>query len=68
MKITNVSQLSGKKHTRDIPVTEEQIAAWKASGAFIQDALAFLSDDDREFLLTGITPDEWDAALGEDDA
>jgi hypothetical protein len=26
----------------------------------IQDFLPNLDDDDREFILTGITPDEWD--------
>jgi hypothetical protein len=29
------------------------------SGELIQDAFPFLSDDEREFLLTGTTPEEW---------
>lgn len=29
-------------------------------GLLIQEALEFLSADEREFLLTGLTPDEWD--------
>lgn len=35
-------------------------------GALIQDAFPFLSPDEREFLLTGITSSEWDELFGED--
>lgn len=38
------------------------IAAWE-EGAFIQDALPWLPAADREFIMTGITPEEWDAAF-----
>lgn len=43
--------------------------AWDAwqQGAHIQNALPLLTPDEREFLLTGMTPEEWDAAFGEDD-
>ena len=31
------------------------------NGAFIQDALPMLSDSDREFILSGISPKGWEA-------
>ena len=31
-----------------------------ANGALIQNAFDFLTPDEREFLMTGITPEEWD--------
>jgi len=62
MLITKQSALSGKTHTKDIIVTQEQIDAWKG-GMMIQDAMPNVSDDDREFLLTGITPDEWNGVF-----
>ena len=65
MLITRRSPLSGKVNTRDIPVTEAQLANWEA-GMLIQNAMPNLSADDREFIKTGITPEEWDAALGEE--
>jgi len=37
-------------------------------GALIQNAFPFLSLDEREFLLTGMTPDEWDEICGEEDS
>ena len=38
MLIEKQSLFSGKTHTMDLPVTQEQIAQWEA-GAFIQDVL-----------------------------
>lgn len=32
---------------------------WQMRGQYIQDAFRELSNAEREFILTGITPDEW---------
>ena len=65
MLIERKSMVSGKVHAMDLDVTQDQIAAWN-SGMYIQDAMPQLSDDEREFMMTGITPEEWDATFGED--
>jgi len=65
MQVTMTSMLSGKRHTCEIPVTEEQFYAWKG-GELIQNAMPNLTPDQREFLMSGVTPEEWDAAFGED--
>lgn len=62
MKITRKSQLTGVIRTREIDVTEEQLQQWKA-GRSIQWLLPHLSAEDREFLLTGATSEEWDEAF-----
>ena len=59
MKMAMKSMLTGNIHTRDIDVTYEQLDAWVADGTLIQEALPHLSADDREFIKTGITPEEW---------
>tara|TARA_B100000029_G_scaffold473283_1_gene514526 strand:+ start:1311 stop:1484 length:174 start_codon:yes stop_codon:yes gene_type:complete len=51
---------TGKEHTLEIPVTEDQLNAWK-NGKLIQDAMPNLTPDQREFLMTGSTPQEWDS-------
>jgi hypothetical protein len=56
--------LSGKTRTLQIPVTQEQLDAWN-SGMLAQHAMPHLSEDEREFIMTGITADEWDNAFGE---
>lgn len=63
MLITRTSPFSGKTTTREIPVTEEQLARWN-NGTLIQNAMPNISADDREFLMTGITPEEWNEVFG----
>jgi hypothetical protein len=66
MKITRTNPVTGKQITRDIPVTQAQLDAWN-QGKLIQDAMPNLSADDREFILTGILPEQWeDMFKGED--
>ena len=60
MKITRASELTGVTRTLDIPVTDDQIQAW-LDGMLIQAAMPNLDADQREFVKTGITPDEWDS-------
>ena len=67
MQITRTSILTGIEHTREIPVTQEQLSHWETSGELIQNALPDLSADDRECLLTGITPEEWNEEFPEEE-
>lgn len=60
MQITRTSMLTGITRTIDLPVTPGQIARWQGS-TLIQTVMPDLSADDREFIMTGITGDEWDA-------
>lgn len=63
MQITKRSIFSGIENTREIDVTEEQLDKWQG-GAFIQNVMPHLSADDREFLMTGVTPEEWSRMFG----
>ena len=58
MQIAMKSMLTGNITTREIPVTDEQLMQW-SQGALIQDVMPDVSADDREFIKTGITPEEW---------
>ena len=66
MMVTRKSMLTGKEHTREIDVTNRQINDW-LGGTLIQNAMPHLSPEDREFIKTGITPEEWDYAFPSDD-
>ena len=59
MKIERTSAMSGVTRTLDLPVTQEQLDAWKG-GELIQRAMPHLTADEREFLMTGITAHEWE--------
>ena len=58
MLIKRRNPFNGKINVMDIPVTEEQLAAWD-SGTLIQNAMPNLTPDQREFIMTGITPEQW---------
>ena len=60
MQITRRNPFTGEHHTMDIAVTEQQLQAWKG-GQLIQNAMPNLTDDEREFIMTGILPAQWDA-------
>ncbi len=63
MKFTRISLISKQETTRDLPITPEQLAKWKA-GALVQDAFPNLTPDEREFIKSGITAEEWDEIFG----
>lgn len=63
MLIEKRSMFTGKVHVMDLDVTHEQIARWQG-GELIQRVFPHLSPDEREFLMTGVTPAEWEAAFG----
>lgn len=64
MKIVRISPFTGKVHTKEINVTQEQIDAWE-NGTLIQNAMPHLTAGEREFIKTGITDEEWDNLLGD---
>lgn len=68
MIITKVSAITGVTHTRDVPITLKEYSDWVSTNELVQYAFPNLSSDDREFLLTGSTPEEWDSLFNEDDS
>lgn len=62
MQVTRRSLVSGIVRTRDIDVTADQLAA-REGGALAQ---SNLSASDREFVISGMTDDEWDDLYLED--
>jgi hypothetical protein len=68
MQITRKSVISGIQRTMDIPVNPEDFMAWQAGHGNIQDLMPYLSMNDREFILSGITADEWDSAFADIEA
>ena len=67
MLVTKRSGLTGVEHTVEVPVTQEQLDHWYASGQHIQVALPHLGVNDREFLMTGTTAEEWDHLVPPDE-
>jgi len=69
-EITRMSQISGKCHTLEVPISWPDFVTGynkHKRGVFIQDAFPNLAPEYREFIKTGITPDEWNEMFGEEE-
>jgi len=65
MLIKRKCPFTGKLNEMEIDVTLAQLAEWE-SGTLIQRAMPNLTPDEREFIMTGITADEWDKTFKEE--
>ena len=63
MFVQKQSMLSGKTNEMELPITKEQIEDWE-SGRLIQHAMPHLDKWQREFLITGVTKEEWVKEVG----
>jgi hypothetical protein len=67
MQITNISQLSGKETTMELDITPEQLERFynrRENGEYVQTIFPNLTPGEREFLLTGVSPIEWEKIFG----
>jgi len=63
MKIQRKSVYSGKVRFRDIPVDPQDWALYQTGSICITEAMPYLSDEDREFILSGLVSSEWAEAF-----
>jgi hypothetical protein len=66
MLIIRTSIHSGITRSMDLPVTELQLDAYER-GSLLQEAFPNLDADQREFIKTGITKEEWVEIYGPDE-
>ena len=66
MLIQRESMFTGEINQMMLNITPEELYAWK-TGTVIQEAMPRLNADEREFVMTGITPEEWNFHLGEEE-
>lgn len=72
MIIEKTSIFTGTTHCREIPIKPEDYEAWiNASNndpkRHIQNAAPYLSVDDREYMISGVTPEEWGEMFGNEE-
>lgn len=63
MNVTRTSILTGKVRTRNISVKPEDLELYESGYTSISDAMPYLTSQDREFILCGITNNEWKDAF-----
>lgn len=64
-KMTKVDPLTNKVNTATLPITMTEYLAWRDGDMVIQKAFPHLTDDQREFMMTGIMPESWDELFTE---
>lgn len=64
MLVKRTCPFTGKANEMEINVTEAQLARWY-NGELIQRAMPNLTADEREFIMTGITPQVWKETFGD---
>ena len=70
MLITRISQISKTHNSMELDITYEQLDRVNnrhLSKELIQDIVPNLSKEEREFLITGITPKEWNELFNQID-
>ena len=68
IKVTRQSVVTRKMNTMELPISQEHLDIYDTVGdILVQDAFPNLDKGQREFLISGITPDEWNNTFGEDE-
>ena len=66
VRVTRTSLFTQRRNTMTLPVLkplfDDAFAAWQR-GALVQDCFPALTADEREFLISGSTPEEWAEAF-----
>jgi hypothetical protein len=69
MILVKKSNITGNLNQMEIPVQPDKYEEWLQSKKkpHIQDFFPELSDEEREFILNGITPEEWNEYIGDEE-
>jgi hypothetical protein len=59
LSIPRKSPVTGQVNYRDIDITQAQLVRWLIGHELIQDVMPHISPEDREFLISGCTPEDW---------
>ena len=64
MLVTRVSVISRKENSLELDVTQDQLNRYEFGLGLLQDIFPNLPREEREFIKTGITPQEWEQLFG----
>jgi hypothetical protein len=67
LQLTRTSIFTRKRNTMTLPIDASTFIRWRRGEMLVQDAFPHLSADQREFLMSGATPEEWSGIFASDD-
>ena len=65
--VSRISNFSGKINTMVLPIKPLEFYRLKRQwdkGEYITDVYTMLNPDEREFMISGMTPEEWNKFIG----
>lgn len=65
--ITKKSPVTGAMNTRTIYARMSDFYSWQRGETLVQTAMPYLSVDDREFIISGCTPEDWQKLFGNEE-
>ena len=66
IQVTRQSVITKKMNTMELPIKQEHLDIYDTVGdILIQDAFPNLDKYQREFIISGITPKEWNDTFGD---
>lgn len=65
MLVTRYNMITGQENSLDLDVTQDELDRWKNTRAKVQDIFPHLTADEREFLISGLLPGEYDKLFPE---
>jgi hypothetical protein len=66
MIVTKYSSLSGKRYSMNLDITQKQLDRYNKGKELVQNIFPDLNRDEREFLISGIAPKEWEETFNYD--
>jgi hypothetical protein len=66
MLVERQSPVTGEINSMELNITHKELLKWQ-NGTVIQKAMPNLTADEREFLITGLTKDDWETLFGKDE-
>ena len=69
IRVSRTNPMTGLLHEMELPITAQEYwdgNAKREDGVYIQDAFPQLSADEREFLISGMLPDDFNAMFPEE--
>ncbi len=66
MKVSRYNMMTGKVCHMELDVTPQDLARHQR-GELVQDVFPHLTADEREFLVSGLMPGDWEKLMGDED-
>ena len=67
MLITRTSPITGRQNTLDLDISTDSLLKWQSGLLLVQEAFPVLTADEREFLISGCTKEDWETLYGKED-